>query len=329
MHELIGKVFRISVCVIYLFACLWFSTTHKEISRQYPPASIEKLSHFTAERPYQYRVLIPALCHVVGWIIPLNDEGIIITIDTIFLLIALTAGYGILLELKMRPEFAMVLPLLILWPLWYNACVFRTELFLRYYYPYDMPSVAFFAAGLFFVFRQNWRLYYIIYLLACINRETAIFLTISMLLLNWGRLSARVLATHVLAQAAIWVAVFVGVHVAFAGNPGVVNEQHFSENMEKIRDGTLVSLFGWMWMIPALGFALLPTPCRRLLMVTVPFFGLMMYYARIEEARIYNEINVVLMVTSAITFYNLGRAVQRQLHIWKSRPITSTDGSNA
>src|SRR5205814_325152 len=48
-----------------------FVTVHLSIIYQFPPGSLERLTSFTAVKPFQYRVLIPALVHYLHLVLPL------------------------------------------------------------------------------------------------------------------------------------------------------------------------------------------------------------------------------------------------------------------
>jgi hypothetical protein len=99
---------------------------------------------------------------------------------------------------------------------------------LAYSFPYDTPSLMLFCVGVYLVVSGRDWLYYILYPIAVLNRETICFLTIFFVIWKWQELrtqkgklrrkDALRLAAHGLAQAAIWIVLKVWLARRFAGN---------------------------------------------------------------------------------------------------------------
>jgi hypothetical protein len=99
---------------------------------------------------------------------------------------------------------------------------------LAYSFPYDTPSLMLFCMGVYLVVSGKDWLYYILYPIAVLNRETICFLTIFFVIWKWQEMRAREgkltgtdvlrLAAHGLAQAAIWIGLKVWLAHRFAGN---------------------------------------------------------------------------------------------------------------
>ena len=99
---------------------------------------------------------------------------------------------------------------------------------LGYSFPYDTPSLMFFCLGVYLVVSGKDWLYYALYPISVLNRETICFLTIFFVIWKWQELrtgedrvtrkDALRLAVHGLAQAAIWIGLKVWLAHRFAGN---------------------------------------------------------------------------------------------------------------
>jgi hypothetical protein len=94
--------------------------------------------------------------------------------------------------------------------------------------PYDVPTLFFFSLGIYLVISRRLWLYYIVFPLVVLNRETACFITVFFVIWEWVRLAksdvtikSRLLqiAPHALVQATIWIAIKMLLAKAYAHNP--------------------------------------------------------------------------------------------------------------
>ena len=97
------------------------------------------------------------------------------------------------------------------------------------YYPYDIPSLTFFAAGIILFLQKKWIWFYPVFLLACLNRESACFITLGVFFLNlklrdYDFISLlklnKGLIIHVIAQTSIWIVLRITLSYIFRNNPG-------------------------------------------------------------------------------------------------------------
>ena len=144
------------VCVLFSlgFTYCYFLYTH-----DYPPGSYERIANYEADKVFQTRLLvttaanlleptIPLLRWSFQWAVPypIDYEVILQLINTAFLtiLILLIRPLAEVLGYATKP----VTSLLILVPLSWNYIVINGLIDgAGLYYPYDIPSLAFFAAG--------------------------------------------------------------------------------------------------------------------------------------------------------------------------------------
>ena len=269
-------------------------------------ATLEALAAGEAVVPYQYRALVPwtagALDALTGRAVPLA---------LLYGALDAAAGVGVWLAVRrfLRPHVGApgaegdaarsVAALLAFVPLalgtaapWrYNALFF----------PADTLAVAAFALGLALLQERRWRAYYVLFIVATLNRETTCFLTIAWVLAGWGRVPLARAAGHVGAQLALWLGLKAGLATLYAGNPVLPNAGDGLFVLTAERTLLLaLAVPAWAYLGLALGGAGLAafllrrrvqgTGLGRWLRV-VPAFGLgMALVGEVLEVRIYAEL---------------------------------------
>jgi len=275
-------------------------------TRDYPPATLEALTALGAERPFQYRVLLPALVRLFQWLtgsaLPLKAVyGILNYLACLGLIIAL----GRLLSRYLPPPRAALAALAVSWPIYWNH--FHLN---EWFYPSDVPAMLFFTAGLILILRRRFGLYYPLFLLASLNRETSCFLIPAFGLLLLGRLPLPRLILHSAAQALIWVLVKTALTLIFHHNPGsAVAHLTLAANLALLAgllthsplrspQYQLVFAHGFLWLpIPFL-WSRLPGELKRLLALVPVFYAAMAVVGNLNEPRIFLELVPVLTVAS-------------------------------
>jgi hypothetical protein len=92
--------------------------------------------------------------------------------------------------------------------------------FLKGGYVYDAPELFLLLLATAFLLRSAWFAYYVVFALATLNKESAVFLVAGLCAVHLGRLPWRRLATHVGLHAVIGGAILVAVRYHFRDNPG-------------------------------------------------------------------------------------------------------------
>jgi hypothetical protein len=92
--------------------------------------------------------------------------------------------------------------------------------------PYDVPALFFFSISIYLVISRRYWIYYLLFPLAVLNRETACFISVFFAVWEWVRLSefdvkTRLfrIAPHIAVQMAIWVVIKIHLSHMFAHNP--------------------------------------------------------------------------------------------------------------
>jgi len=276
----------------YLGCAAVFVDAYTAMTRWINPG-MAAFTHDAAPFPFRYRILVPSLARLIA-------DGTGLPLAYVYFAIAVFAVFGILLAFDLllasfvRRDAARVLAFGILYPLSWNYLGLN-----RMYFPFDLPGVALFTLGLVFLVRRSWLLYYPLFVLATINRETTWLLTLILIVTAWGRMPRSALVRHVLAQGLLWVGVKAGLAAMYPGGPQFANMA--AQNLSTWRGmftlsgngakdwAKLVLLFGGMaWLLP---FVLRQAPrfFRRAWLVFPLFLLPMLLVGTIDEARLYAE----------------------------------------
>lgn len=306
---------------------------HYEYTTVWWLAEGERMARFDAAAPFQYRILVPSLVaalHAASGI----GVGILFALAEVagWMLLVLVAeralaafrigsdgpGRWLLASTVCIPVAAHLIPpdLLthslptvedgqLIWGEWYVTLVFR--------YVYDLPAAVFTLALVLLLYRlatdgARWLgLYLAVFVLAVLNRETAMFLIPAFLACGFRRLDHRTLATAVLFQIAAVLVVQATLQSLFAANvnphANVLDtqyENHLIPNLTLLAGPMYFTLFllrfgAGMWLpVVALGRYLDPFLTRVLLWFGVPFLVAGLVFGRIQEHRVLVELAPLL-----------------------------------
>lgn len=186
----------------------------------------------------------------------------------------------------------------------------------RLYYPYDMPALAFFAAGLFFLYRrQFWPLLAVV-LVGTFNRETTLFLIVIFVLdalsepsLQLAASAGKRLPKYVpWLQAAFLVAAWVGVRLylrhLYGGNDRTEDHLRVLENLHRFKPSLLPSILNICgYMLPVVFLLRQRLRDRRLaawLLVAPIWIACMFLVGVLSESRIYGELLPLTAVAAVL-----------------------------
>ena len=168
--------------------------------------------------------------------------------------------------------------------------------------PYDLPSMAFYAVGLYAILKRNRLLFYAIFIAATLNRETALFLPLLFFLrelresvgLPEALKKARPLAWFELAlQLALWAGLRVWsnslvAHGTFGEARFMPQNVHFL--LSPLHWPTLASVFGFLWIPYLVFYKRIPSVYLKRCAMLAPLWLLLMFkYGDLLEIRIHSE----------------------------------------
>ena len=332
MTKLIRYVFPLGCLLASIsFTYYYFLYTH-----EYPPGSYQRIASYDANKVFQTRFLITAIASfleptiplhktIFQWLVPypINYEVVLQLINVFFLaiLLYLIRPFAKVLgfEIPLLSSFLILVPLS--WNyIFINGFIDGAGL----YYPYDIPSLTFFTAGIILFLQKKWLWFYPVFILACLNRESACFITMGGFLLTFqiGETkfvdflkSNRKVITQVIVQASIWLALRLILSYTFRNNPGEFFEQPHSmyDFVSKIVTGEshwamnnprwFLTIFAGIWLIPLLMWRNLNGSLKRILILGFVYLLILVFRSNMMETRVYNEMNVILGICAICTFF--------------------------
>ena len=296
--------------LVLLAGAAAFTFWYFQCTDEYYQADLTALTHFEADTPFQYRILIPYLAQTVlfYWepVIRFLSGGVINCdripdLARIYFVITTCSIYGLILavwaylSLSLPRRWASWSALIILYPVYWNYCRLS-----EHYYAYDIPAMALFTLSLYLILTERWKLFYAVFLVAAANRDTSAFISVAFLVLTLRRDRLGWVCGQVALQAALWLAVKFGLQALFAHNGGQgMFEIHWPETKGIVGDllrgrfhqrpMRLLNSYGWLWALLPLTIWKAPGYMKKLLLLVPPFYAIMAVVAVFDEVRIYNE----------------------------------------
>jgi hypothetical protein len=177
---------------------------------------------------------------------------------------------------------------------------------MNFFYPYDILSLAFFTAGLYFIYtKQFWALFVVI-LIGTFNRETTIFLVpiylIDALMRPAGNVANPLLKrflhapwARILTLFVTWAAVKLALHHAFALNDSTEDTLHIYDNAHFLLPKhwpSILNICGYLLPIVIIfQHKLTPRRFASYLLIFPLWFVVMYCKGIIQETRIYGELS--------------------------------------
>ncbi|GAB4492526.1 MAG: hypothetical protein Fur0016_24710 [Anaerolineales bacterium] len=257
----------------------------------YPAASPEALAQGMAPTPYQYRILIPAAVNLLQAISGLPSETLYRLLEFLFtftLFYAFRAFLGLFTpNLRLASLFSLSL-----------AYVLPYNFTYTFFYPYDLPAVLFTTLGLIALYRRQWAIYYAIFILATLNRETSYFLTFVYLAVSFRQEKPQTLLRHLTAQASLWLTLKTALYLLFRHNPAQgagLFEFQLVRSLEQLTQpgslGILARNWGMVWVFVLVWQNRINNPfVRRALLACLAQLLILFTVGVLEELRIYGEI---------------------------------------
>lgn len=273
------------------------ATAHQQCSPQFLDWNV--FLRLEGEHPYQARLLpiliAKAVFHAGLTHTPQRLMAVFWLLDALSVMVALEAMWRwVRLCLGQRAWLVMGL-----WG-WQVMVAFLLSTVHNWYYPYDLPALAFISVGLWMVAaRVTWPWLAIWTALAMLNRETAILLPLWLLVWRWPELQAR---RQALALVLMCLGIRVGISLAIGGLDRIAVVQLPADHQWRLlynfwflqgmsaRWHTVNVFLAFGGLAPLL---LLPTPLhaelRRMMWTLLPFVMAMAVAANLSELRVFAE----------------------------------------
>lgn len=323
------RVFYLCACVL-LSALVFGVFMYRPGINGYNRAMFGDMVYGTAPKPFVYRMLLPTTVRLIAAAIP-EDSRLRYGRS----LASTAAGDNLCKILGWEEEYlveyliAGVLMYMSLWGfLWalryllqglYQVSVHVQDLVVlfalaglplmfRYYsYLYDFPTLFLFTLGLALMTRTRWKLFVLVYVLACLNKETTILLTMIFVIhfLERTRIERKLFRGLLTIQLAIFVSAKAALFIVFRDNPGSFVEVHFGgHNLELLQECSPGSVVAWGVFALMLFYKWSGKPVflRHALWIALPLVVSALFFGYLDELRDYYEVYpivVLLLIHSA------------------------------
>jgi hypothetical protein len=280
----------------------------------YYRAELEDIVYGKAYKPYVQRVLVPLIVRNCALAVPASAKS--------FLQDKFNASQ-IIKKLQWNPEYAaeylitvlimylsfiaflLILRAFILSFLDLSASVSHLAVFfiavllpatfVYKVYIYDFPQMLLFTGCLLLLYKQNWLLFYPVYILGCINKEITILVPFVFLFWMGTKALKGSALLHFLVQLLIGITIYLAISHIFQNNPGGGTEWHLIRNLTK---PFVLGGFGKLRLLIFLLAVILPlwklkqAPLflkRSLLTIFPPLICLTLFFGQMDEVRVYYE----------------------------------------
>jgi hypothetical protein len=284
------------ILALYLLSSLLFTREYFSRTIEWRQAPLEKMIAFEADTPFQYRVLAPLVIRLLVHITDVDPYSISKVLTVVWTFASLLA-FRLLLREFHSEVVSSFGAFFLVYALFWNHAVFGI-----WRMPFDLPGVLFFTIGLAALLRAKWSVFYVVFLLGAVNRETILFLTCAHMLLAFKGTGRTLPWKHVSIQVGLWTVVRIVLTVVFRGNEGGQFQTQVGANIEHLSSGIatvpLLLSFGGLWVPALAGWKVMDERTRRLLLLAVPFVGMMFLVGNIHELRIYNELVPIVCMSA-------------------------------
>ena len=213
-----------------------------------PPAMFPDMVYGKAHKPYVYRTLLPTTVRIASEVTPEGVKNWVVQSGRIRLLrapnweIEYMYEYFIALIIMFCCFLGFAFTLRCLTKLFYDFPSFVADLapvggllivpiFFKYYsYIYDPCTLFLFTLAIIFITKRKLLSFYVVFLLATLNKETSILLLGIFFVREFKVMRNLGLAGHLLLQMSAWIAIKASIMTIFKNNQGSLIEFHLIDH---------------------------------------------------------------------------------------------------
>lgn len=175
----------------------------------------------------------------------------------------------------------------------------------QWQYIYDIPCLCLSSACFYFIYRQRFRLYMLVFFLACLNKETAIFSLAFFTIWFFGRLGERRFAVLWAVQCAIYISVKIALNINYMDNSGFMLEENMALVLARDVLGqanvSRIILFMALWFILTYRWQEKPLFLKKTLMLLPLLYIAYFYYGYPMEYRVFFDLHAPLVLLATHT----------------------------
>ncbi len=176
----------------------------------------------------------------------------------------------------------------------------------QWQYIYDIPCLCLSTACFYFIYKQRFRMYLLIFLMASLNKETAIFSLVFFTVWHWNRLETKKFAILWALQCAIYLSVKISVSIYFMNNSGFFLEQNMPIVLARdvLGESNLykMAVFAVMWLMFTYQWQEKPEFLKRTLVVLPLLYLAYFLYGYPHEYRVFFDMHgpLILLLTHTL-----------------------------
>lgn len=275
--------------------------------------SIGAAASFETAKPYQFRLLIPFLFMLFKPLAFIPDKIICISYNTVVIYFLILVYNKLLGEYFPNKKAVLWLAAVILYPVLWNYVILNQT-----FQYYDFTAILIFTTGLYFIIKEKFTAFLIVFIIGILNKESAVYLIFAYVLFNYKYIFTGTIILRTALLALIVVCIKAGLGYIFRDNSGGTFEVGYYANKDFILNlfsnrlymKSVFLNFGAMYIFAILLFVSgrwKKFPDRRLVMINlavVPYYILGMYFTYIIEVRVYTEL--IPMITTLFLIYLSG-----------------------
>lgn len=272
--------------------------------------SINAVASFETAKPFQFRLLIPMIFTIFKPLLLIYGKYVYSAYNIIIVTALISIFYKLLCHYFKNRRLMLWIAPVILYPMLWNYILLNGS-----FQYYDFTTILITTLGLYYIVKQNYTGFLIVFIAGLINKETIAYLIFSYALFNYK----EIFTAKIILRGAILSLLFIGyklfLNYIFRDNPGDSFEVGYYENIRivqnllsnKILLRNFLLNFGGLYVFVILLFltgAWLRFPDRRLVLMNlaiVPYYIFGIYITYITEVRVYTEL--IPMITILFLIY--------------------------
>lgn len=304
-YGFLALYFVLSVVICYLY--------HKKIvatADWNAPNSLNAVASFQTSKPYQFRLLMPVIFDFFKPLHALYGKYLYNAWNVAAVLLIQVVYYKLLCGYFRNKKLLLWIAPVILYPILFNYIILNQS-----FQYYDFTAILFFTIGLYYILNQRTIAFFIVFIIAVINKETAGYLIFAYLFYNYKELFTKKVILNTFLLGVFFICYKLLLNYIFRNNPGDSFEIGYHENIRIVKQlfsntvyiKHLVLNFGGLYIFVILLFvtgAWLKYPDKRKVymnLAIVPYYLFGIYITYITEVRVYTEL--IPMITTLFLLY--------------------------
>lgn len=190
---------------------------------------LSAVASFETYKPYQFRLLLP-LIFKLFFLVPFSQKFIFIAFSCAVVYLIIAAYNAVINEYFANTKLNFFLAPFILYPMVWNFIILNQTFSF-----YDLTCVFFFITGFYFVIKDNFKWLLITFIIALVNKESAIYLAFCYLLFNYKNIFSKKVILNTAVLGIIFLAYKLSLAYVFRNNPGGNFEIGLYANIEHIK----------------------------------------------------------------------------------------------